>query len=128
MGSVVEIDASTNKITIMDTNGTLNNMDVDEFLEWWSRPSTIDAYTDTNTMTVIIPDTLATAPATNTTQMVAPINAPMPAASNTPSATQAPVTTGTSSVTSTNPASSLSTSAPQTTQTPAPNDTQTPQN
>lgn len=113
MGPVIAHDTTVGKITLLDpgTQDALHEMSISEFTDFWSKPSKANLYTQPNTMTVLIPDTICSpvnlqAP----TPTVSPTLTPTP--SNTPTQTLPPTSTPTSSVRTPTPTSTLSTPTP----------------
>jgi hypothetical protein len=80
MGPVVKVDMDTNTIRILDTlKDEFYEESLQEFHDFWGRPSTFNLYTKPNTMTVLVPDSLCAIPAP------APPTAPsLPDATGTP--------------------------------------------
>jgi hypothetical protein len=105
MGAVATINWNASTISVLNTypdpvtKGLMYEKPLQEFEQWWGRKNTLDLYTEPNTMTVLIPDTVCspvnTATATPTispavTPSVSPASPPTPPSPNMPSGTPTP--------------------------------------
>jgi hypothetical protein len=118
MGPVISIDGNANTVTILDTGSspTPNVMSVENFEAWWGRQSAGNLYTEPNSMTVVIPDTVCAPPNTPTPTVT---SSPTSTPSSTPTVTSSPTNTPSSTPTSTATTTATPSNTPASSQMPA---------